>query len=94
MDEDLEYEIEEERRWLKREFGENDELFKALHRKLKKNLALQGELKKEDDFLKICPDCKGEGVIYIEYPWYMFPFNPIEKRICHKCKGKGKIYTI
>ena len=51
LDEELEDEIEEERRWLKKEFGENDELFKALQKKLKKNLALQGKLKKKDNFL-------------------------------------------
>jgi len=92
MDEEFEDDAERERKWLKKEFGENDEFF----------MTLQDKLKKKDNFLneeekikrkkkKNCPDCKGKGVIYSEYPWYMFAFNPRNIRVCHNCKGEGRV---
>ena len=41
MDEKFEDDTERERQWLKKEFGENNEFF----------IALQGKLKKKDNFL-------------------------------------------
>ena len=41
MDEEFEDDTERERQWLKKEFGENDDFFKAL----------QGKTKKKDNFL-------------------------------------------
>lgn len=48
MDEELEDEIEEERRWLKKEFGEGDELLETLSVKYKEQIK-RSELQREHD---------------------------------------------
>jgi len=42
---------------------------------------------------KICSECNGTGIIYVEHPGFMFAFNPNERveRRCSNCRGKGII---